>query len=58
MLARENENFRTLGENRTCDPPNTIKIGRVASSILVWDMKISCVLFNSTWAGLFKAGLR
>ena len=58
MLARENENSRTLGENRTCDPPNTIKIGRVASSILARDMKISRLLFNSTCAGLFKAGLR
>ena len=28
MLARDNENFPTLGENRTRDPPNTIKIGR------------------------------
>ena len=23
MLARDNENIRTLGENRTHDPPNT-----------------------------------
>ena len=28
MVARDNENFRTLGENRTRDPSNTIKIGR------------------------------
>ena len=28
MLARDNETFRTLGKNRTRDPPNTIKIGR------------------------------
>ena len=59
MLARDNENFRTPGENRTRDPPNTIRIGRVASSILAQQgMKISCLLFNSTWAGLCKAGLR
>ena len=28
MLAQDNETFRTPGENRTCDAPNTIKIGR------------------------------
>ena len=28
MIARDNENFRTLGENRTRNPSNTIKIGR------------------------------
>ena len=28
MLARDNETLRTLGENRTRDPPNTINIGR------------------------------
>ena len=25
MVARDNENFRTLGENRTRNPSNTIK---------------------------------
>ena len=29
MLARDNENFRTLGENRTRGPQNTLKIGRL-----------------------------
>ena len=28
MLARDNENFRTLGETRTRGPQNTLKIGR------------------------------
>ena len=28
MLARDNETLRTLGENRTRDPLNTINIGR------------------------------
>ena len=28
MLARDDENFRTLGENRIRDPQNALKIGR------------------------------
>ena len=32
MLARDNENFRTLGENWTHDPPNTTCLSDVATT--------------------------
>ena len=32
MLALDNENFRTLGENWTHDPPNTICLSDVPAS--------------------------
>ena len=32
MLARDNENFRTLGENGTHDPPNTICLSDVPTT--------------------------
>ena len=32
MLARDNENFRTRGENRTHDPPNTTCLSDVPTT--------------------------
>ena len=58
MVARDNENFRTLGENGTRDPSNTIKSEVLTTEPEGREFDSRLQLFNSTWAGLFKAGLR